>query len=51
MKKIVSFTIEKELVGWLETVSKDNPKYRNKSHFVEIALQKLRQEEEKKKRQ
>lgn len=47
MKKIISFTIEKELVTWLDTISKDNPKYRNKSHFVEVAVRMLKEQEEK----
>lgn len=45
MKKIISFTIEQDLISWLDTFSKGNPKYRNKSHFVEIALQRLKEEE------
>ncbi len=46
MKKIISFTIEKELISWLDLYSKENPKYRNKSHLIEIALLKLKDEEE-----
>ncbi len=47
MKKIISFTVEEDLVQWLTTYSQSQSKYRNKSHLVEIALRKLKQEEEK----
>ena len=46
MKKIISFTVEEDLVQWLTTYSQSQSKYRNKSHLVEIALRKLKQEEE-----
>lgn len=50
MKKIISFTIEEDLLDWLKTYSKVQSKYRNKSHIVEIALEKLREHEEKERR-
>ncbi|MBI5002491.1 hypothetical protein HZC31_03840 [Candidatus Woesearchaeota archaeon] len=46
MKKIISFTVEEDLVQWLTTYSQSQSKYRNKSHLVEVALRKLKQEEE-----
>ncbi|MBD3304560.1 hypothetical protein GF343_05430 [Candidatus Woesearchaeota archaeon] len=47
MKKPVSATINEDLVKWLEKkVSKERKKYRNKSHLIEIALEKLKEEEE-----
>lgn len=47
MKKPVSATIEKDLLEWLERkLSKERLKYRNRSHIIEIALQKLKEEEE-----
>ena len=46
MKKIISFTIEEDLVQLVKDDSQSQSKYRNKSHLVEIALRKLKQEEE-----
>src|SRR3989338_9107992 len=46
MKKIISFTVEEDLVQWLTKYSQSQSKYRNKSHLVEVALRKLKQEEE-----
>ncbi len=46
MKKIISVTIEENLIHWLEKYSKDNQKYRNKSHFVEVAIRALKKKEE-----
>ncbi len=46
MKKPISATIEEDLIKWIEKkVSKDRKKYRNKSHLIEIALEKLKEEE------
>ena len=46
MKKPISATIDEDLIKWLEKkVSKDRKKYRNKSHLIEIALEKLKEEE------
>ena len=44
MKKPISATIEDELVEWIEKELKDRQKYRNKSHLIEVALYRLRQE-------
>jgi len=47
MKKPISATIDENLIRWLEKkVSKEKKKYRNKSHLIEIALEKLKEEEE-----
>lgn len=41
MKKIISMTIDSELVETLDRYAKSSTKYRNKSHVVEIALREL----------
>ncbi len=47
MKKSVSATIEEDLIAWIEKkLSKERTKYRNKSHLIEIALERLREEED-----
>ena len=50
MKKPISATIDKKLVDWVNSQLKDNIKYRNKSHLIEIALQFLKKEGEKNKK-
>jgi len=46
MKKPISATIDESLIKWIEKkVSKNKKKYRNKSHLIEIALEKLKEEE------
>jgi Arc/MetJ-type ribon-helix-helix transcriptional regulator len=46
MKKPISATIDEDLIKWIEKrVSKNKKKYRNKSHLIEIALEKLKEEE------
>ncbi|MBW2973385.1 ribbon-helix-helix domain-containing protein [Candidatus Woesearchaeota archaeon] len=46
MKKPISATIDEDLIKWIEKkVSKERTKYRNKSHLIEIALEKLKNEE------
>ena len=46
MKKPISATIDEDLIKWIEKkVSKERTKYRNKSHLIEIALEKLKVEE------
>ncbi len=50
MKKILSVTIEEDLFKWLQSYSQTNFKFRNKSHVVEVALEKLKEEEEKAKK-
>jgi Arc/MetJ-type ribon-helix-helix transcriptional regulator len=47
-KKPISATIDQELINWLNSEIKDKKKYRNKSHIIEIALEKLKQEEKQK---
>jgi len=42
MKQPISATIDKKLADWVNSQLKDNVKYRNKSHLIEIALQLLR---------
>lgn len=44
MKKIVSFTLSKDLVKWIEKQVKKEVKYRNKSHLIELALEQLKKE-------
>lgn len=46
MKKPISATIEKDLIRWISEQCADRTKYRNKSHLIEIALEKLRRGEE-----
>lgn len=47
MKKPISATIDQELIDWINSALKDKKRYRNKSHLIEIALELLRKEEEK----
>lgn len=45
-KKPISATIDEDLIKWIEKkVSKDRKKFRNKSHLIEIALEKMKEEE------
>jgi Arc/MetJ-type ribon-helix-helix transcriptional regulator len=47
MKKPISATIEEELITWIDKkVAKERTKYRNKSHLIEVALERLREEED-----
>ncbi|MBW2981775.1 ribbon-helix-helix domain-containing protein [Candidatus Woesearchaeota archaeon] len=46
-RKPISATIDEELIKWLDSEIKDKKKYRNKSHLIEIALEKLKEEETK----
>ncbi len=44
-KKPISATIEEDLIKWIDKeVVRDRQKYRNKSHLIEIALEKLKKE-------
>lgn len=43
-KKAISATIDEKLTKWIDEELKDSNKYRNKSHLIEIALNKLKQE-------
>jgi Arc/MetJ-type ribon-helix-helix transcriptional regulator len=46
MKKTISATIEEDLIKWIEQECRDTTKYRNKSHLIEIALDKLKKGED-----
>ncbi len=46
MKKIMSITVEESLISWLNDYSQTSTKYRNKSHLVEVALERLKDSEE-----
>ena len=45
MKKTISATIDEELIKWIDKKLSREKKYRNKSHLIEAALEKLREEE------
>ena len=45
-KKPISATIDESLIKWIIDQLKDSTKYRNKSHLIEIALNKLKKEKE-----
>lgn len=51
MKKIMSITVEESLISWLTDYSQTSTKYRNKSHLVEVAIESLKEQEEKIKRE
>jgi Arc/MetJ-type ribon-helix-helix transcriptional regulator len=46
MKKSISVTIEKNLVGWIDDQVKTQ-RFRNRSHLVEVALLRFRENETK----
>jgi len=46
MKKSISVTIETSLVDWIDA-QVETQKYRNRSHLVELALMKFKEEEKK----
>jgi hypothetical protein len=41
-KKPISATIDEDLIKWIDIQLKDRTTYRNKSHLIEIALNKLK---------
>jgi Arc/MetJ-type ribon-helix-helix transcriptional regulator len=45
-KKIISATIDADLVKWIDSELKDTKKYRNKSHLIEIAIELLKDKKE-----
>ena len=46
MKKPISATIDEDLIRWIEKkISKERKKYRNKSHLIEISIEKLKEDE------
>ncbi|MBI2651301.1 hypothetical protein HYX01_02425 [Candidatus Woesearchaeota archaeon] len=51
MKKPISATIDDELIKWIEKEIQDKKKYRNKSHLIEIALELLKNDELKRKKE
>ena len=44
-KKPISATIDEELIHWIKKKLQDKTRFRNKSHLIEIALEKLKEEE------
>jgi len=47
-KKPISATIDEELIKWIDKELEDKTRYRNKSHLIEIALELLKKESNKK---
>ncbi len=47
MKRPISATIDEKLIKWLDDMLEDKNRFRNKSHLIEIALEKLKEEESK----
>lgn len=45
MKKPISATIDEELIKWINQKLQDKTRFRNKSHLIEIALEKMKSEE------
>ena len=43
-KKPISATIDEQLIRWIDEQLKDSSRYRNKSHLIEIALNKLKEQ-------
>ena len=41
----ISATIDEELIIWIKKKLQDKTRFRNKSHLIEIALEKLKEEE------
>ena len=48
MKQPISATIDEELINWIEKEVKDNRMYRNKSHLIEVAIEMLKSNKNKK---
>lgn len=44
-KRPISATIDEELIAWISNKLKDKTRFRNKSHLIEIALEKLKEED------
>ena len=44
-KRPISATIDEELINWIKEKVKDKTRFRNKSHLIEIALEKLKEED------
>ncbi|MBD3361566.1 hypothetical protein GF358_02110 [Candidatus Woesearchaeota archaeon] len=45
MKKTISATVDEELIRWIKKKISKEKKYRNKSHLIEIALEKMKKED------
>lgn len=45
MKKPISATIDEKLIKWIKSEIKENNRYRNKSHLIEVALEKLKEDD------
>jgi Arc/MetJ-type ribon-helix-helix transcriptional regulator len=43
VKKPISATIEEDLIRWISKETKHNKRYRNRSHLIETALEKLKE--------
>ena len=48
MKKPISATIDSELINWIAKEIKENKRYRNKSHLIEVAIEMLKSNKNKK---
>ena len=44
-KKPISATIDEELILWINKRLNDKTRFRNKSHLIEVALEKLKKED------
>lgn len=44
MKKPISATIDVKLIKWLDDTLKKSNSFRNKSHIIEVALEKMKEE-------
>lgn len=44
MKKPISATIDEELIEWIDKKISEKSIYRNKSHLIETALEKMKNE-------
>ncbi|MFT4297994.1 MAG: hypothetical protein ACMXX5_02275 [Candidatus Woesearchaeota archaeon] len=47
MKKPISATIDAELIKWINDFANSNSTYRNKSHIIEVALEKFKLDSDK----
>lgn len=48
MKKPISATIDSELINWITKEINENKRYRNKSHLIEVAIEMLKSNKNKK---
>ncbi len=46
-KRPISATIDEKIIKWINKEIQDSKRYRNKSHLIEIAINRLKEEEEK----